>query len=271
MIEPESFSDSHQAFKHFREVTNAVNFLRSKQVVPPRWSLILCLAAWPVTIWLAHFHIYFSAPYLTPARQEALFWTPSLYFGTIAWVISFFVPYIYFRSKWIKRALKDKRIVVVKGWNWFGPEVQLLMLQEFTEHLADRGFHNPEAINQLIEARWRPISLILTQITLAVALIIAFLQPVFSQFLVVAHASGEDIALLAKLGALLFLLLLVCNLLFYMDYFSYFRRERAIFMHGLSTIRLSLLKRYKHRLPICKPAQRKIRHQRARRLADAAS
>src|SRR6202011_4798865 len=100
--------------------------------------------------------------------------------------------------------------IVVAGWNWFGPEVQRLMLQEFTDYLADKGFHNPEALDQLIantrdeiEARWRPISVILTLITLVVALFIAYYQPVFSQFLQNAVKSNADIRPFARLGVVI--------------------------------------------------------------------
>ena len=57
MIQPESFSDSHQAFEHFRKVTSIKYFLRSKELYPPRWPWVLLLAAWLATICIVHFFI----------------------------------------------------------------------------------------------------------------------------------------------------------------------------------------------------------------------
>jgi hypothetical protein len=54
MIQPELFSDSHQAFEYFRKVTSVTHFVRSKEVVRPPWLWILFFA-WLVTIWIVHF------------------------------------------------------------------------------------------------------------------------------------------------------------------------------------------------------------------------
>ena len=164
MIQPELFSDSHQAFKHFGDVTNPSKFLNSKGVVHPRWRLVVCLAAWPTTIWLVHFClVHRSLPlfivyvirssysiYVMTLPKDISLWLSCVNVGSIVW--SFFIvpPYVWFRSRWIKKALESKAIPV-RGWNWFGPEVQLLMLREFTTYLARKRFYNPEAVNQLIE------------------------------------------------------------------------------------------------------------------------
>jgi hypothetical protein len=252
MIEPESFSESHQAFKYFRKVTDPAHFLRWQQIVPPRWSYVLCLSALPVTIWIAHFLVTgpFAVFVLAFPNPFSLLMS-YVYFGTLGWIIVFCVPYIWFKFRWIKRVLKDKRITV-KGWNWFGPEVQLLILQQFAEHLRDKGLLNPEALNQLIdnsrdviEARWRPMPVLLTLITLGVALVIACFQPLLSQLLVVLHTSIEDITTLAKLAVLYFVIVFVYGYMSYSHFFSPFRRERAIYMHCLSDIRLGLLKSHR--------------------------
>jgi len=55
MIQPELFSDSHQAFKHFLKVTSMGYFLKSKGLAHARWPWLLYLAAWLATIWIVHF------------------------------------------------------------------------------------------------------------------------------------------------------------------------------------------------------------------------
>jgi len=210
--------------------------------------------------------------------KDIALWLCCVYVGTIAWVIAFFVPYILFRSRWIKKALESKAILkhgVVKGWNWFGPEVQCLMLQEFTAYLENEGLKNPEALHQLIEntrdeiqARWRAIPVMLTLVVLVAGLISPFVVSLFNRYLVITNTSSEDIMQLFEVVGVLvipiFLVYIGVSFLAVPVSFRYLnvRMERAIYIHCLSAIRLSLLKRHKQRLPICKPAQRKIRHQR---------
>jgi hypothetical protein len=289
MIQPESFSDSQQAFEHFRKVTNPAKFLKSKGLVYPRWRLVLWLAALPVTIWLVHFclvHRFFPPSivyviiwfYVMTLPKDIALWLGCVYVGIIAWVIAFSLPYVLLRWRWTKKALESKAILkhgVVKGWNWFGPKVQSLMLQQFTEYLADRGFYNPEALHQLmdntrdeIQARWRALPVILTLGAVVVGLISPFVVSLFSRYLVIANTSSEDIMNYLKVVSMLVLLICFIYIVFSFHAvpmsFRYLnsRMERAIYMHCLSNIRLSLLKRCKHRRPISKPAQRKIRHQR---------
>ena len=141
-------------------------------------------------------------------------------------------------------------MIFVKGWNWFGREVQQLMFQEFTEYLTTKGLYNLEALNQLIEntrdeieTSWRPIPVMLTLVTLAIALYIAYYQPMFRRFLGSDRVSGEYMTLLAKLGVLVFIPMLAYGYLVYSHLFARFRRERAIYIHCLSAMRLLLLKR----------------------------
>jgi hypothetical protein len=258
MIQPELFSDSHQAFEHFRKVTDARYFLKSQDLLPPNWPWILLLTAWLTTIWIVHFFVPPSVvQVLALPKDRGNFWLTCVAVGTVA-SVPFLVIYAMFDSRRIIRGLKDKGIVVA-GWNWWGPEVQLLMLKEFTAYLAHKGFYNPDALNQLIkntrdeiEARWRPIPVILTLSTLVVALIIAYYQSVFGQFLQMAVKSNKEIRPFALLGVAVCMLILLFGYMlcsptaFYVipigsRYLS-LRSERAIYMHCLAAIRLSLLK-----------------------------
>src|ERR1700730_3567106 len=108
MIRPELFSDSHQAFKQFREVTRTRHFLKSRQLLPPPWPWILLLAAWLAIIWIVHFFF---------PRSIGVFWLSSVIFGTFL-----SVPFLWIGllvdSMRIIRALKEKKIADVKGLNW---------------------------------------------------------------------------------------------------------------------------------------------------------
>jgi hypothetical protein len=249
MIHPEFFSDSHQAFKQFRKVTSIPRFLKSRGVVRSPWLWILFFT-WLATIWIVHFFMPLSIVPILPLPKGQGFWAFCAFVGAFA-SLPFLAVCFWVDLQWKKRKLKHIGIEV-KGWNWFGPKVQQFMLQEFTDYLTDSGFHNPEAISQLIEnardeieARWRPIYVILTLVTVNIACIIAYYQILFSQWLGTAHPSNEDITLLINIGAPFILIMLAYNFLFYAFCFSYFRRERAIYLHCLSNIRLSLLKRCK--------------------------
>jgi hypothetical protein len=220
MIQPELFSDSHQAFEHFRKVTSITHFLKEKELLPPRWPWVLLLVAWLATIWIVHFFIMLPPLYAYwPFSRVIGFWLSSLLFGTLV-LIPFVGICVFVDSRWIIRRLKNRGIVVI-GWNWFGKEVQRLMLQDFTEYLVDRGYYNLEALGQLIdnsrdeiEARWRPIAVMLTTITLAVALLLAYYQPVFSSLLQIYVKSGSDINLLAKLSIVGLLVMLLLGLIY---------------------------------------------------------
>jgi hypothetical protein len=257
MIQPELFSDSHQAFEHFRKVTSITHFVKSKQLVRPPWLLILSLA-WLATIWIVHFFISLPPLYLYwPFPRGIGFWLFCAAYGTIA-SIPFLVVCVLIDSRWMKRGLKDKGIVVA-GWSWWGPEVQRLMLQEFTDYLAARGFYNPEALDQLmentrdeIEARWRPSPVLLALSTLAAAFLIAYYQVVFSEFLQLAVKQIKYIKPFALIGVPVFAIIVAFVYMLFSNspfdvilrgsrYLS-LRSERAIYLHCLSAIRPSLLK-----------------------------
>ena len=155
-----------------------------------------------------------------PLSEASGVWVFRLLSGLLL-VIPFLFIGALIESKWIIRRLKNGGIVV-EGWNWFGPEVQRSMLQEFTDYLTDIGLYSPEALDQLInnsrdeiEARWRPISVISTVLTLVVALFIAYYQPVFSQFLQLAVKSGGDIRQVVKIGVIGVLIVLLFGLMLY--------------------------------------------------------
>jgi hypothetical protein len=161
-------------------------------------------------------------------------------------------------SRFITRRLKEKGILVEQPDSW-GLKVQQLMLQEFTDYLAKKGLCNPEALDQLmentrdeIEARWRPSPVVFLLITLTVAVIIAYHQTVFSRWLELHVLLSKGIKRYAILGVVLIILLLLLVYIlcsktaFHVVPLSFrylsLRTERAIYMHCLSAIRLSLLK-----------------------------
>jgi hypothetical protein len=214
MIQPELFSDSHQAFEHFRKVTNLRQFLKSKKSLPPSWPLILLLAAWLTAIWILHLLI--PSPVvrvlLLPEDSSSVFGF-CVILGTIA-QIPLIVMLASANSRFITRRLKEKGILVEQPDSW-GLKVQQLMLQEFTDYLAKKGLCNPEALDQLmentrdeIEARWRPSPVVFLLITLTVAVIIAYYQTVFSRWLELHVLLSKGIKRYAILGVVLIILLL---------------------------------------------------------------
>jgi uncharacterized membrane protein len=262
MIQPERFSDIHQAFKEFRKVTGVwhlLKFSRQHEFVSPRWPLVLLLVAYLPTIWIVHFFIPLSVVQVFAAPNDKWLWLYWVLLGIIALIVLFLISYL-IASHWMLRRLKDAKLVDNEATS-FVAEIERLMLHEFTDYLARKGFYNLEALSQLIEntrdeieARWRPSPVLLTLITLAVALIISYFQAVFSQFLQNQFQKypHEDIGKYFFYGLLLSSLVLGVGFILNPILLSYvlpigprylsLRSERAIYMHCLSNIRLSLLK-----------------------------
>jgi hypothetical protein len=226
----------------------------------PVWPGFILLGAFLPISWLVHSCL----PYFFVQRLDLHTVANSWFFSALCALLPlvlFFVLWGFVDSGRIKRGLKDKGIDVREGF-WFGPVVQRLMLQEFIDYLENNGLYNPEALSQLIdntrdeiEAIWRPISVILTVGMLGAAFIIAYYQTVFGQFLqIAANKTVEELEPFALIGCFVLIgIPFICFMLYpsstviptKSSYLS-MGRERAIYMHCLSTIRLSLLK---HREP----------------------
>jgi hypothetical protein len=111
-------------------------------------------------------------------------------------------------SKWIKKSLKNRGIIVSSGY-WHGPELHRLVRQEFIDYLKSEDLYNPDALKELIEntqgeidARWRAIALHMTLLTLVVALYIGYYQTMFSQWLGGLKPSSNVMIQLAVSGIL---------------------------------------------------------------------
>jgi hypothetical protein len=256
MIQPELFTDSHKAFEEFRKVTSPRNFLKSHDLLPPSWLWILWLVAWPAAIWIVH--LFPSVVRVLGLPKGSIsFWLSCVVVGIILSIV-FLIIYAVVDSRRIIRGLKAKGIVV-EEWYWWGPKVQGLMLQEFINYLGRKGFYNPEALDQLmentrdeIEARWRPSPVLLTLLTVAVALLIAYYQVVFSEFLQLAVKHAKGIKPFALIGVPVFMVIVLFVFMLFSNssldviligsrYLS-LRSERAIYLHCLTAIKLSLLK-----------------------------
>jgi hypothetical protein len=246
MIQP-NFSDSHKAFEEFCKVTDPQHFLRANASMPPLWRQYTAFAALPVTIWIVHFFIPLSVVrFLVFSQDITASWIVWIFIGQCIWLIVFFFPAQWFFSQQIKRILREKGIAI-KGWHWFGPEVAQLMRQEFTLYLACKGFCNSEALGQLIndtrddiERIWRPMPVILTLTTLAIAVAIAYYQPVFGQ--AIAHATSTELLQLALGGIVIAIPVVIYGWVFYTEVFSAFRMKRSTYLQCLSHIRLSVIK-----------------------------
>jgi hypothetical protein len=250
MIEPELISDLHKAFKYFCKVTNPHHFLKERQIRPLGWQEIILYALLPATIWIVYFFLpLLVAHFLAFANNIITVWSVYTFIGGFLWIIMFLLPARWLRSRRFKKALHKKGISIKRGY-WFGKKVELLMMQEFTSYLARKGLYNKDAVEQLakntrdeIESRWRPTAIILALFTVDLAIAIAYYQTVFGRVLATpSPLSGEDLALLIRLGVVLLTVVLLYNCLFLAIYYSYFGKQRATYLHCLSNISLSLLK-----------------------------